>query len=152
MRALAVAASVLSLAACGASGDADAGSDGGCVGVPSRSPTPGEGTQCASGGSGSCPDGLSCANWSPYASSFDVCRTPCGQCPTGESCTPDVGGSTSSCQCTPAEAPCETGDSCAAVGLECHPNFHVCLVPTTNTTCPSGLVYSKVWRLCIAND
>jgi hypothetical protein len=144
----------LVLVACGSSNGSSDG--GGCAVTPSRNPEPGEGTLCTpvdGGGPSNCADGLSCADWSPYASSFDVCRIPCGQgCPTGETCSQDQGGTTTqSCQCTPAEAPCGTGDSCASIGLECDPYFHVCLAPVSSTSCTSPLSYSKLWQLCLAD-
>ncbi len=152
---------LLALGACGSSGATDGGDGGSCTSSPSRTPqqcgsTPCEGTQCTlvdGGGTSNCPGGLSCADWSSYAQGFGICRIPCGQgCPSGETCTPDQGGtSTESCQCTPAEAPCGSGDSCASLGLECNPDFHVCAAPMTTTSCPSGLSYSSLWKLCLGS-
>lgn len=148
---------LLALAACGSSAVADAGGgDAGCPIPPTRNPEPGEGQQCTlldGGGQSNCPSGFDCVQWSAYAQGFGICRLPCNQsCPSGESCKPNVGSATSqSCQCTPAEEPCGVGDSCEASGLECHPSFQVCLAPTTDTTCPSGLVYSKLWQLCVTD-
>jgi hypothetical protein len=145
----------LALAACGSTTVSDAGTDAGCPIPPTRNAAPGEGQQCTlqDGGQSNCPSGLDCVPWSAYSQGFGICRLTCNQsCPSGESCKPNVGSSTSqSCQCTAAEAPCEAGDSCAASGLECHPDFDVCLAPTTDTTCPSGLVYSKLWQLCVTD-
>lgn len=149
---------VVALGACGSSGNSDGGGDGGCNLTPSRSPTAGEGTLCTppgdGGGSSNCPDGLSCVNWSPYGgSTFYVCRTPCSPgCPTGETCTPDVGSSTSqSCQCASGNEPCAADDSCVSIGLECHPDFHVCLAPVSSTSCTAQLRYSSLWQLCLTD-
>ncbi len=118
----------------------------------------GEGTLCtpvSGDGTSNCPNGLACANWSPYVEGYYVCRVPCSQgCPSGEVCTQDVGSATTaSCQCTPAEAPGDPGDSCAPFGLICHPDFRVCLAAETPADCPDGgpLIFSTLWSLCLAD-
>jgi len=146
----------LALAACGSTGNSGGDAGASCTSSPSRSPKAGEGSLCTlvdGGGPSNCPDGLDCADWSPYAQSFGACRVPCGGgCPTGETCSQDQGNaSTMSCQCTPANAPCETGDSCASIGLECNPDFHVCLAPVSSSSCSTPLIYSSLWRLCLAS-
>jgi hypothetical protein len=153
---------VVALAACGSGGASDGGDAGGsCNPTPSRTPQQCdglacEGTQCtlvADGGPSNCPSGLDCVDWCSYNEGFGICRLPCGSgCPTGESCLQNQGGSsTMSCQCTPAEAPCGVGDSCAPYGLECNPIFQVCQAPLSSSSCPPGLEYSSLWKLCLSS-
>ncbi len=137
-------------------GSGTTSSTGGTTGTGGTAGTGGSGvgslcTLAAPGDSSNCPEGLSCADWSAYAQGFGICREPCGNgCPGGESCTQDHGGTTSeSCQCTAVNAPGDPGDSCAGVGLVCHPDFHICLPQTASSSCPSGLMYSSLWQLCV---